>query len=98
MFGYWVISPEGTRPKEYRDENMPIAGEPDIMVGAKGVAALQKKSLEARARFEGKTLETESGNTQKELSSALQDDNMEILNEKYEAGEIKSYKDSVEAE
>ncbi len=28
-FGYWVISPEGTRPEEYRDENLPIPAEPE---------------------------------------------------------------------
>ena len=32
MFGYWVISPEGTRPEEYRDETMPHLGEPDILI------------------------------------------------------------------
>ena len=96
MFGYWVISPEGTRPTEYRDENMPIAGEPDILVGASGVAALQKKSEEARARLEGKVIADKEEGGKKELTQTLQDDQMEILNEKYEAGEIKSYRDSLE--
>lgn len=93
MFGYWVISPEGTRPLEYRDETMPIAGEPDILVGAAGVAALQKKSAEARARAEGTVIEAATESGTKELTATLQDDQMEVLNEKYESGEIKSYRD-----
>lgn len=96
MFGYWVISPEGTKPLEYRDESMPIAGEPDIFVGASGVAALQKKSADARARLEGKVENAEKEEGKKELTAVLQDDQMEIINESFETNETKSYRDSLE--
>ncbi len=29
-FGYWVISPKGTRPEEYRDEKLQIPSEPEF--------------------------------------------------------------------
>ena len=95
MFGYWVISPLGTKPLEYRDETMPIAGVPDISVGAKGKEALQKKSADARARMENISPKEEQTGS-KELDFLIQDDNMIVVNEKYESGEIKSYKNSSE--
>lgn len=96
MFGYWVISPEGTRPLEYTDENMPIAKEPDIIANAAGRQLLREKSLEARVRLEGKMLGAEDGNKSDKLEIDIRDDNMTVINEKYEAGEIKSYRDSLE--
>ncbi|MBR6729528.1 MAG: hypothetical protein IKL80_05130, partial [Clostridia bacterium] len=50
-FGYWVITPEGTRPTEYRDESLPIMPEPDILIDAAQthLTKLQKKQANSVA-------------------------------------------------
>lgn len=49
-FGYWVISPEGTRPLEYRDESLPGIKPNDMEATALNKVLLQKKAIEARMR------------------------------------------------
>lgn len=71
LFGYWVISPEGTRPREWRDENLEIMPQPDILTDDASIAILTRKSAlygqkeettgeEVAAEGTGETLQEET--------------------------------------
>ena len=55
-FGYWVITPEGTYPTEYVDENLPKMHEPDILDKAdySHLTALNNKQSESIALLKEK--------------------------------------------
>jgi hypothetical protein len=95
MFGYWVISPEGTRPVEYRDENLAMWTEPDIKVGETGRNLLNEKSNKARALRYGKK-EEQSENSKSQERKIFLDDNIGVVDYGRPDANIKSYRDVVE--